>query len=99
MPLVTMPRVIQKFALPANRIESIELSEGFVPYLLCSRPKELFPATIDSALGDDFRNMNPEAGWARFHSMGWKSKLELWPYVLLAISVLGFAYLILRSHR
>jgi len=31
--------------------------------------------------------------------MGWKSKLELWPYVLIAISVLGFAYLLLRSHR
>jgi len=60
------------------------------------RPSSEMAGTI---LGDDLRNMNPETAWVRFLSMGWKSKLELWPYVLIAISVLGFAYLILRSHR
>ncbi len=31
--------------------------------------------------------------------MGWKSKLDLWPYVAIAISVVGFLYLLLRSIR
>jgi hypothetical protein len=31
--------------------------------------------------------------------MGWKSKLELWPYVAIAISVIGFLYILLTSTR
>jgi hypothetical protein len=43
--------------------------------------------------------MNPEIAWAALLSMGWKSKLELWPYVAVAVSVFGLLYLILTSNR
>lgn len=35
--------------------------------------------------------------WTNASSMGWKSKLELWPYVAVATSVIGFLYMILTS--
>jgi hypothetical protein len=31
--------------------------------------------------------------------VGWKSKLELWPYAAIAISVIGLVYAIVRSIR
>jgi hypothetical protein len=31
--------------------------------------------------------------------MGWKSKLELWPYLLIAIALIGMVYLVLTSAR
>lgn len=49
--------------------------------------------------GDYLRNMNPEIAWATLLSMGWKSKLEFWPYVAVAVSVLGLLYLILTSNH
>jgi hypothetical protein len=49
--------------------------------------------------GDDLRNMNPEIAWATLLSMGWKSKLEFWPYVAVAVSLLGLLYLIVTSNH
>lgn len=43
--------------------------------------------------------MNPEIAWATLLSMGWKSKLEFWPYVAIAVAVLGLLYLILTSNH
>jgi hypothetical protein len=33
--------------------------------------------------------------WTIGSGIGWKSKLELWPYVAIAISVIGLLYMIL----
>ena len=49
--------------------------------------------------GGDLRNMNPEIAWATLLSMGWKSKLEFWPHVAIAVSVVGLLYLILTSNH
>lgn len=43
--------------------------------------------------------MSPEIDWAMLLSMGWKSKLEFWPYVAVAVAALGFLYLILTSNH
>jgi hypothetical protein len=43
--------------------------------------------------------VNPEMALATFLSMGWKSKLEFWPYIAIAVAVLGLLYLIITSNH
>jgi hypothetical protein len=48
---------------------------------------------------DDFRNIHHCVILDYGSGMGWKYKLELWPYLAIAISVIGFLYLILARTR